>query len=451
MKRLRRALDDDGFVEVETPVLQPLYGGASALGVPVTRYLYQDQIFRRAYGTTNQLSVTGGTEGTSYYASGLWQNEDGIVRSTGLNNINTRASLTQQLSDKLTFSVRGNYIQRRTNFVPEGEQTQGVITTLIFTPTTYNPAYNETLGRFPYSPIITTNPLDVIANWKAESNVNRFIGSFNTVWSPRSDVTVNYLFGFDRGDESFDYYIPPRATGATFTGSVQSPRRAIQRYNNDLTATHVGSLSDAITTSTTLGFRQTADKSNETRAAALGLSPGQETVGGGGANPGASVGITELRTLGGFVEERLGIADRLFITAGVNYEGASAFGADERWQMFPRLGASWNLDREPFFGGSFLAGAFNTLRLRAAYGQSGGQPPSAYSIFDNYGVGARAGLPALVPGAVAGNSELKPERQREYEGGFDASMFDNRASIEFTVYDKLSNDLVLGVPLPLSL
>ena len=110
-------------------------------------------------------------------------------------------------------------------------------TTLIFTPTTYNPAYNETLGRYPYSPIISTNPLDVIENWKAESNVNRFIGSFNTIWSPRSDVTVSYLFGFDRGDESFDYYIPPRATGATFTGSVQSPRRAIQRYNNDLTAT----------------------------------------------------------------------------------------------------------------------------------------------------------------------------------------------------------------------
>ena len=188
----------------------------------------------------------------------------------------------------------------------------------IFTTTSFNPAYNETLGRYPYSPIIGTNPLDVIENWKAESNVDRFIGSFTSTWSPRSDLTVNYLFGFDRGNESFDYYIPPRATGATFTGSVQSPHRAVQRYNNDLTATHVGALGTAITTSTTLGFRQTADRTNEVRAAALGLSPGQETVGGGGSNPSASAGITELRTLGGFIEERLGFNDRLFLTGSAS-------------------------------------------------------------------------------------------------------------------------------------
>jgi TonB-dependent starch-binding outer membrane protein SusC len=137
-----------------------LYGGASAMGVPVTRYNYQDQIFQRSNSTTNQLSVSGGNPATTYYASALWQNETGIMRSTGMNNVNARTSLTQKLSDKLSFTVNGSYIQRKTNFVPEGEQTQGVITTLIFTPTTFNPAYDATLGRYPYSPIIGTNALD---------------------------------------------------------------------------------------------------------------------------------------------------------------------------------------------------------------------------------------------------------------------------------------------------
>jgi len=427
-----------------------LYGGASAIGVPVTRYPIQDQIFQNTNSLTNQLSVSGGSGQTTYYVSGLWQNETGIMRSTGLNNVNARASLTQQLSPKLLFTVNGTYIQRRTDFVPEGEQTQGVITTLIFTPTTFNPAYNPTLGRYPYSPILGTNPLDVIANWKAEDNTNRFIGSFNTTWNPLSSVTVNYLFGFDRDNEAFTYYQPSLATGTGFTGSVQNPTRAVQRFNNDLTATHEAQALSFLHTTTTLGFRQTADHTDEVRAAAGGLSPGQITVGNGGATPGVSQGIVELHTIGGFAQERLGFNDRLFITGGLNYEASSAFGPDQRWQMFPRLGASWSIDKEPMWQGTFLERALSTFRLRAAFGETGGQPPSAYSRFDNYVVGARAGLPALIPSSVSGNPKLKPEREREIEGGFDAAFLDNRASVELTFYDKQSKDLVLSVPLPLS-
>jgi len=427
-----------------------LYGGASALGVPVTRYDYQDQIFQHSNSLTNQLSATGGSGATTYYVSGLWQNETGIMRSTGLNNVNARASLTQQLSPKLLFTVNGTYIQRRTDFVPEGEQTQGVITTLIFTPTTFNPAYNQTLGRYPYSPILGTNPLDVIANWKAEDNTNRFIGSFNTTWTPLSSVTVNYLFGFDRDNEAFTYYQPARSTGSAFTGSVQNPIRAVQHFNNDLTATHEAQPLAFLHATTTLGFRQTANHTDEVRAAAAGLSPGQITVGGGGATPSASEGIEDLHTIGGFAQERFGFNDRLFVTGGLNYEASSAFGSDQRWQLFPRLGASWNLDKEPMWEGTFLNRALTTFRLRAAYGETGGQPPSAYSVFDNYVVGSRGGLPALIPSSISGNPELKPERQREIEGGFDAAFLDDRASVEFTLYDKQSKDLVLSVPLPLS-
>ena len=422
----------------------------AVIGDTIARYDYQDQIFQRSNAVTQQLSVSGGNGGTSFYASANWRNETGIVRSTSLDNVNARASITQQLSPKFFFTVNGNYIRRQTNYVPEGEQTQGVITTLIFTPTSYNPAYNDTLGRFPYSPITGANPLDVIANWNAQSDVNRFIGGMNASWTPLPALTVSYLFGLDRGDEEFRYYQPARSTSASFTGSIQNPLRNVLRFNNDLTATYEMPVASSVTTTTSLGLRQTSERTNEVRAAAIGLSPGQVTVGAGGAAPAASQGISELRTLGGFIQERIGLNDRLFITGGLNYEGSSAFGADQRWQMFPRLGASWNVDQEPMWQNSALAGNISTFRLRAAWGESGGQPPSAYATFDNYNVSSRAGLPALIPGSVAGNADLKPERQREYEAGFDLGVLDNRASIDFTWYDKLSRDLVLSAPLPLS-
>ena len=99
---------------------------------------------------------------------------------------------------------------------------------------------------------------------------------------------------------------------------------------------------------------------------------------------------------------------------------------------------------------SLFHGPLSSLRLRGAYGETGGQPPGAYSRFDNYINTSFAGRPGLVASTTIGNPNLKPERQREYEFGFDAGVFDDRAQIEATYYDKRTTDLVLSVPTALS-
>ncbi|CAN5784642.1 SusC/RagA family TonB-linked outer membrane protein [soil metagenome] len=425
-----------------------VFGGASAMGAPVTRFLYQDDLFQRGNAVVNQLSASGGTEGSTYYASANWRNESGILRGTGLSNVNTRANLTQRLADWVEVSIGGNYIQRNGNYMPEGEQAQGVITTLIFTPTTWNPAFNPAIGRYPYSPLLGTNPFDVIENWRAEQDVNRFIGNFGVTMTPIQNLTINYLFGLDRSNETFTYFQPPRATSPAFAGLIQNPVRNIERFNNDLTANYVVDLDNAIQSTTTIGFRQTVDHTNEVRAAAGDLPPGQTTV--GGATQFASQGIVEIRTLGGFIQERIGLNNRIFLTGGLNWDASSAFGEAVRWQLFPRLGASWVVHEEPFFEGMRMGGALSTLRLRASYGETGGQPPSAYTRFDNYNDVARGGRAGLTPSAVSGNPNLRPERQRELEGGFELGLFENRASLDFTAYTQRTHDLVLSVPLPLS-
>jgi hypothetical protein len=107
------------------------------------------------------------------------------------------------------------------------------------------------------------------------------------------------------------------------------------------------------------------------------------------------------------------------------------------------------MDEEPAFRGIF-GGPLSSLRLRGAFGETGGQPPAAYSRFDNYVNASFAGRPGLVASTTIGNPDLKPERQREYEVGFDAGVFKNRAQAEVTYYDKHTTDLVLSVPVALS-
>ncbi len=85
----------------------------------------------------------------------------------------------------------------------------------------------------------------------------------------------------------------------------------------------------------------------------------------------------------------------------------------------------------------------NRLRLRGAVGQSGGQPAGSFDRFSNY-VFEPAGTASGVANSTRqGNEGLKPERQNELELGADVELFDGRAGLEATYYDKTVSDLVL--------
>ena len=113
------------------------------------------------------------------------------------------------------------------------------------------------------------------------------------------------------------------------------------------------------------------------------------------------------------------IADRLYLTGGLNVEASSAFGADERWQLFPRLGVSYIASQQPGWASGSLGRLFSTLRLRGSYGETGGQPPGAYQRFSNYNTVSYAGKAGLVASTIAGNPNLKPEKSRQFSAGVD--------------------------------
>ncbi|HEX6748240.1 MAG TPA: SusC/RagA family TonB-linked outer membrane protein [Longimicrobium sp.] len=420
-------------------------GGAIRVGAPVQRFDYQDQLFRTGYGTINDLAISGGSEsGTQYYLSGNWTQSQGIFESTGYDRAGVRARLNQRLSDLFEVGATLSYLHTRSDLVPEGEQTQGVLTSVLFTPPYFNPAFDPSTARYPYSPVIGTNPLDVIANWMARTDVNRFLGSAQASFTPVQNLTLTALLGMDQGNEQDTYFQPPLSTSTGFTGLIQNPVRDVRRINSDLTGNYELGLRPGMRLTSTLGMRYTSDRVNTIAASASNLPPGGTTL--IGATQSVSQGITELRTLGGFLQERLSLRDRLFITAGLNREASSAFGSNQRWQTFRRLGASYNLSDEPFFADSRFGNVFSTLRLRAAWGETGAQPPSPYASQTTYLNVSYNGLPGLRPNVSAPNPDLKPEFQHEWEAGFEAGFLKDRASVEFTYYDKTTRDLVLSVP-----
>jgi hypothetical protein len=126
--------------------------------------------------------------------------------------------------------------------------------------------------------------------------------------------------------------------------------------------------------------------------------------------------------------------------SGVRWDGFSTFGEGFGLARYPKLSASYLVSDESFWP----SGIVETLKLRAAWGQSGKAPAvfDADRIFE--ATSADEAVPAVVI-ANLGNPDLGPERSSELELGFDLSAFAGRVLLEFTKYDQTTKDALIGV------
>lgn len=208
----------------------------------------------------------------------------------------------------------------------------------------------------------------------------------------------------------------------------------------DLAATARFPLSRNLSSKTSVGAQFYRDKASGVLATGRGLPAGSGTITGAGSTE-ASDTTVESRSLGSFVEQELGIKDRLFVTGALRFDDNSAFGQNFDATVYPKASVSWLVSDEPFFTPGFL----RTLRLRGAFGVSGQQPGTTDALrFFSPVSGKRGGVSetGLTFGSL-GNSSLKPERSRELELGLDASVLADRVSVEFTFYTKRTKDALV--------
>ena len=105
---------------------------------------------------------------------------------------------------------------------------------------------------------------------------------------------------------------------------------------------------------------------------------------------------------------------------------------------YPKVSGSWVISEEPFW---HLSDKINTLRLRAAYGESGRQP-QAFSALRTFSTTPGPGGVITVTPGTAGNAELRPEHGKEIEVGFETGLF-NRLTMSFTYFNKRTTDEIV--------
>lgn len=146
--------------------------------------------------------------------------------------------------------------------------------------------------------------------------------------------------------------------------------------------------------------------------------------------------------------------DKYLFTFNVRQDATSRFAKSNRSGVFPSLSFGWRITDEAFMK---RQNVFSNLKLRASWGESGNQftgqnfaylPSLATTIF--YVIGAGGSI-VRGPAPVAfANSNLKWERSAQTDIGLDATLFNGKLDVTFDYYNKLTRDVLLSLPIPYS-
>jgi hypothetical protein len=298
----------------------------------------------------------------------------------------------------------------------------------------------------------TSNPFETFNNIKLDETTWRSVGGvtvgYTAYETPRNRVALQGQGGFDRYQMDGEVYSPgflQYEGNDGFVGRAAQTNVNSQNYNYNGTITHTftpGAIA-SVTSSVTGGYEQQGfDRANYR---ARGLLPGVTRPQLGGAPNLTAEGDRQLfRDMNvTLTEQVVAFDERLALTGGVRFDRSSANGNRETWYSWPRVAGSYRIDT-PFLP------AMDNVKVRASYGRTGNRPTFLNRFVLLAAGGAIGGNTSLVSPATVNNPNVVPEKLREVEYGTDLSFFRQRATVEFSVYDRSVRDLLFTAPIAAS-
>jgi TonB-dependent starch-binding outer membrane protein SusC len=412
---------------------------------------FQDELYGNKFlSYETDLSVRGGSSGTTYFLSGLAKHDGGLAQNSGYNKQSLRANLTQQVGTRINLRGNAELIHSLTERGISGNDNTNInpYTIMSATPTFFE-MKKDASGIFPFNsyPGNGANFLQDADLVHTPEDVYRQIGGAQAnvalIASDRQTLDFRLQGGIDHYDDNARVYSPPELyyeqtnTVSPYPGTVVNTKGVVTTATLNASLAH-RLIASAFTATTSAGVRQGRAQSDVINSLGNGLLPGVTNFATAQQQSSAE-GQSLVKDFSYYGQEEFStLADRLFLTAAVNAERSSNNGDTKKFYAYPKFSASYRMP--------FLPPATDNLKLRIAYGRAGNKPNfnNKFTFLTTLNEEQFVGLR---PSTLNGLPTIKPEQTTELEGGFDAQFFNGRAALDFTQYRKQSDDLILTAAL----
>ncbi len=422
----------------------------------VTRWNPLNHQATSIFGTGNRgkydVSVSGGSDMVRYFVAGGLSNETGVIgmprvfrqladtANVGLPNSALNPNREQQRSVRVNTAITIGTVADLTatgSYLSMYQQTPDAKS--LYEGVYYAPALGDAAHYYGYD-FFGSSILTPLAELSAlgSQNTDRVTGGLTGNWRPTQWFVGHATVGVDHGSQRNQMLNYPFANTAyelyqPFLGIVDGTTDV---YSVDLRGTATASLAPRVRAVTSGGLQMVDRRTASQSASASGITATNLTLNG---VTGATVHqVTDRQaTLGGYAEEEIGVADRLFLTGALRIDAGSAFGHAYTTAAYPKASVSWLAVND----------GPTTLRVRGAFGESGVQPANgaATTLYTpTLGYLGGAYVTTYTP-SWPGNQHLRPERSAEFEGGLDASGWRDRVTLDITAYSKTTRDALVNV------
>jgi TonB-linked SusC/RagA family outer membrane protein len=421
--------------------------------VDVTRYDYQDEIFRTGYGTDNSISVSGGTDKTKYFTSFSYLKNEGIIKGTDFTRYNFRARIDQRLTEWATLSAGLSYSNSFSNEKANGNVFYSPINSINITNNIYDITQRDAAGKLLAVEPTRVNPLSTIEDMEFTQIVNRTVNDLQLNLTPLKGLGIDWLIGVDAytqtGKSLIEAYPYQASAGLPLerypSGYAGSASNTVFQFNNDVNVTYELQLTEDFKLNAIAGTSYQYQRADFQRSSGELLAPYIETVSGASTTVATAYGLDRFDLSGYFGQLTFGYKNLAFLTGAVRRDKSSKFSPSETNQSYPKLSGSFIPSDLSFWKNALGDNAINSLKLRASWGQAGNLTGiGSYDRFWAFNPVAYLGKPTIVPNATLANPKVAPERMTEFEYGADLALWDNKINIGATFYKQTIEDLVVN-------
>jgi TonB-linked SusC/RagA family outer membrane protein len=412
---------------------------------------WQDELYRTAPGYEFQLDYSGGGENVSYFISGNYLDQDGIILNSDYKRYSIRTNVNADINKWFKANLKLNFIRRENNNTFGDWRNDGPIGgTLAWAPATpARDADGVLTVRDPYSSI-KSNPIELAENDRIqETNTFNMFG--NLIFEIVDGLTLDVGFGgsySNRQDKNFS----AGSLSNNPTASRQSVENIFLQNTNTLnyTKTFGGDHSVTLTGVVEHQLFQTDQFSATANGLQFpGLSYNNITLA-GASSAGA---YYEKQTIRSYIgRANYAYRDKYLVTASIRSDGSSKFRDDNRYSTFPAVAVGWRISEEAFMSGGF----FDDLKLRGSWGETGSQAIGVYGTVttfntSNFEAGTSFLNGTFTPGIIVGNPGnpgLTWETTAQWNVGLDMQILNGRLGLVLDYFDKNTTDLLLSEPVP---